>query len=75
MQKGDLVDALDQYGQWNTATVIWIDNRTGAESNMYMVRVGFRQYNENGDKEDAMGRFSGFSEAQDEYIGIHTCRI
>lgn len=75
LKKGDLVDALDKYDQWNTATVIWIDSRDEATTTMYMVRVGFRQYNEEGDKEDKMGKYHGFSEQMDEYIGIHTCRI
>ena len=42
---------------------------------MPMVRVGFRQYGPEGDKSDAMGTFSGFTEALDEYIGLHTLRI
>ena len=65
---------MDKNDQWNTATVIWVDCRTD-ETNMLMARIGFRQYNEHGDKEDSMGKYSGFSEALDEYIGIHTCRL
>ena len=42
---------------------------------MPMLRVGFRQYGPEGDKNDAMGTFSGFTEALDEYIGLHTLRI
>ncbi len=27
LKRGDLVDVLDKYDKWSTATVVWIDNR------------------------------------------------
>ena len=62
LQKGDLVDALDKYGTWNTGTTIWTDTRDATDCKMPMLRVGFRQYGPEGDKSDGMGTFSGFTE-------------
>ena len=42
---------------------------------MPMIKVGFRQYSNMGDKEDSMGKFFGFSEKLDEHIGSYTVRI
>lgn len=42
---------------------------------MYMLRVGFRQYYEGGDKSDSMGKYDGYSDQLDEYIGMYTCKI
>ena len=57
-----MVDAFDKFGVWNTGTVIWTDTRDANDTKMPMVRVGFRQYGPEGDKSDAMGTFSGYSE-------------
>ena len=64
VQIGDLVDALDKYNCWNTATVIWTDTREpGTENcNMPMCRVGFRSYATDGDKSDKMGAYWGYSD-------------
>lgn len=42
---------------------------------MPMVKVGFRQYNDQGDKSDKMGMYSGYSEAMDEYIGFYSLKL
>ena len=75
VQKGDRVDVFDKYDTWSTATVIWTDTREETEDSMRMIRVGFRIYCDDGDKSDSMGRYSGYSDTLDEYIGVYTCRI
>ena len=58
--------------------MIWLDKRLGdpdADVQMPMIKVGWRQYNEHGDKEDAMGKYSGYSDQLDEYIGVHSVKL
>jgi hypothetical protein len=59
LKQGDLVDAMDRCQTWYTATVIEPETRT--EFIMPMLKIGFRQYSTEGDKEDEMGKFFGFS--------------
>ena len=77
IQVGDLVDVFDKYKTWNTATVIWLDSRLNKADTvpMPMVKVGFRQYNDQGDKSDKMGTYSGYSEAMDEYFGFYSLKL
>ena len=42
---------------------------------MQMVKIGFREYDETGDKEDDMGKYWGYSENLDEYMVLYNCRI
>ena len=74
---GDRVDAYDKYNTWNTGTISWTDTRVpGAiDCKMPMCRVGFREYQENGDKRDELGAYFGYSNAMDEYIGVWSTRI
>jgi hypothetical protein len=64
---------MDRCNTWYLSTVIVTEERTDAK--MPMIKVGFRQYANNGDKEDSMGKFFGFSEKLDEHIGSYTVRI
>ena len=47
---------MDRCNTWYLSTVIVTEERTDAK--MPMIKVGFRQYANNGDKEDSMGKFS-----------------
>jgi hypothetical protein len=40
-----------------------------------MMKVGFRVYDETGDKADEMGTFEGFSSTLDAHIGAYTVRL
>lgn len=75
LKKGDKVDAMDRSGTWFEATVIAGEERSVVV--MPMVKIGFRQYdpNGNGPKEDIMGTYYGLSEQRDEHIGSYTVRI
>ena len=75
IKKGDLVDVLDKYGAWNTATVMWVDERRVDDIKQPMCKIGFRQYDPQGDKKDSMGSYFGYSENMDEYIGVHTTKL
>ena len=72
-----MVDALDKNKVWYTATVVWVDPRfeKGEDTAMPMIKVGFRQYQEDGEKSDEMGAYYGYSSALDEIIGMWSARI
>jgi hypothetical protein len=61
---------MDRCNTWYLSTVIVTEERTDAK--MPMIKVGFRQYSNSGDKEDSMGKFFGFSEKLDEHIGSYS---
>jgi hypothetical protein len=42
---------------------------------MPMIKVGFRQYQANGPKNDEMGDYFGYGSTADEHIGAYTVRI
>ena len=42
---------------------------------MPMLKCGFRQYHENGEKHDDMGNYDGYSEQMDEFIGIQSMKL
>ncbi len=73
LKKGDEVDAMDRCQSWYTATVVAPETRT--EFAMPMHQIGFRQYHAEGDKEDEMGTYFGFSKQLDEHIGAFTVRL
>ena len=73
LKTGDIVDAMDRCNTWYLSTVIVPEERK--DTQMPMVKVGFRQYASNGDKSDSMGAFFGFSDKLDEHIGSYTVRI
>ena len=75
LKTGDKIDAYDKFNAWNTATVIWKDVRPKDECQIQMVKVGFREYDPTGDKEDKMGKYWGYSENLDEFLPLHGCRI
>ena len=58
---------------WFRATVIEPDPRIDAIHKN--AKIGFREYNSLGDKEDEMGKFFGFSKNVDEHIGYYSLRI
>ena len=64
---------MDRCLHWYTSTIIEGEERTNYA--MPMLKVGFRQYNPEGDREDAMGRYFGFYDKIDEHIGAFTVRI
>jgi len=67
LKKGDLVDALDRSNQRYLSTIVQPEERPNAT--MPLAKVGFRVYHPEGDKDDTMGRFFGYSESCDEFIG------
>ena len=72
---GDKVDVLADKDStnWQTATVVWVDERENPA--IPMIKVGFRTYHEGGEKHDEMGSFSGLSKGMDTLIGLYTVRV
>lgn len=64
---------MDKCGKWYLSTVIQGESRS--DTKFPNIKVGFRQYDSSGDKEDFMGKYFGFSYALDEHIGSFTARI
>lgn len=75
LQKGDVVDALDKFANWSKATIMCLDPRKHEDASMPMIKMGFREYSELGDKSDRDGKYFGFSENLDEFIGQYSLRI
>ena len=80
LKSGDEIDVMDKYKCWSTGTVVWVDprflkNEDDISMGMPMMKVGFRQYQEDGDKKDEVGAFFGYSSALDEIIGMWSARI
>jgi len=73
LKTGDSVDAMDRIKSWTLSTVLVAEERENAS--MPMVKVGLRTYHQEGDKEDSMGKYFGYSEKLDEHIGAYTVRI
>ena len=45
---------------------MWVDNRPKEDVKMPMIKIGFRQYADDGDKVDSEGKpYYGYSESQD----------
>ena len=76
LKEGDQVDAHDKY-TWKNATILSIsENKIYGTDRTYMnARVGFRTYKEDGSKEDARGKYEGWSASQDEDIPIFSPRL
>lgn len=72
---GDKVDVLadKDSANWQTATVVWVDERENPA--IPMIKVGFRTYHEEGEKRDEMGSYSGLSKGMDTLIGLYTVRV
>lgn len=73
LKKGDKIDALDRCGNWYEATVVCGEERSVCI--MPMIKVGFRQYQTDGPKNDEMGDYYGYGSTADEHIGSYTVRI
>jgi hypothetical protein len=64
---------MSRGSSWFKSTVIEPDPREDAVQKM--AKIGFREYSDYGDKQDAMGKYFGFSENVDEHIGHYSLRI
>ena len=60
LKKGDLVDAIDTANVWYNSTVISVDKDE--------LIIAYRVYNENGEKSDEFGKFTGWSNKFDSKI-------
>ena len=69
---GDLVDALDGRYVWYLSTIL----ETKEENGCWSARVGFRYYDDEGDKTDGEGRkFVGWGANEDEWIDLSSPRL
>ena len=83
LKTGDLVDVVDNLGKWHLSTIVGLSKNPQKTNNKIWLKypimkvvVGFRVFNENGDKEmDDGKKYFGFSEAYDEEINVISARI
>ena len=75
MQKGTIVDVCDTVGIWYHSTIQDTKITLGELGEVKEVLVGYRIYEENGEKSDHIGNFRGWSSKFDEWISAGSPRI
>ena len=76
IQKGDIIDVCDTSNVWYNSTVIDVRVEEDGENEIKQIFVGYRTYDENGDKIDTEGRrFFGWSSRYDEWLTVTNPRV
>jgi hypothetical protein len=79
LKKGDLVDVLDssnaRYGVWYTCTILETRANYYSEEEFLEVEVGYRVYDEKGDKRDSVGAYFGWNTQYDEWVSATSTRL
>lgn len=77
IKKGDIIDVCDTSNVWYNSTVLDVaipETEDGTE--VKQIFVGYRVYDENGDKTDTEGRrFFGWSSRYDEWLSVTNPRV
>ena len=76
LKEGSKIDCIDTVGNWYRSTVISTKEREIEEQKIFMVKVGFRDYEDSeineSDKEKA---YNGWSKKYDEWLNPYSIRI
>ena len=77
IKTGDIIDACDTSNAWYNATVLDVSTQEMEEGHKFkQALIGYRVYNDHGDKFDADGRkFFGWSSQYDEWLSVTNPRI
>lgn len=77
LKTGDLIDAFDSTKAWYAATIMGVSQMEENERIIPQVKVGFRMYHPEGNKEDenTKEKFFGWSERFDEWMSVYSPRI
>ena len=73
LKKMDVVDIMDENKVWRQATILEPEPRK--EYKFPLMKVGFRQYHEHGEKSDKIGKYDGWTEAMDAFICPFSVRV
>ena len=76
MKVGDAVDAVDNEFDWYKSLVLKARERETEEGQLVKeVYIGYRNYTEEGNKEDSDGKFFGWTCKSDEWQDVYDLRI
>lgn len=76
LKVGDLIDACDLTKVWYSSTIIDKEIRSFNDKDVIFLRIGFRIYDENGNKIDLnRNKFFGWSESFDEWLPAYNPRV
>ena len=68
-----MVDVMDENKVWRSGTVLEPEQRK--EYKFPIIKVGFRQYHDHGEKNDKLGKYDGWSSDLDVYICPFSVRV
>lgn len=75
LKPGVLVDGLEHYAWYKSTILEERMNEVAEGREIKEFLIGFRVYQENGAKEDARGKFEGFSDKFDKWISAYSPRL
>ena len=76
LKKGDIVDCLDTQMVWYKSTILERKSFDPSKSDTDMVLIGYRVYDDNGNKKDSEGKcFFGWSQTFDRWLKVYSLLI
>lgn len=76
LKEGSLIDCMDTINIWYQSTIMEAENREIKGKSVYMVKVGYRRYKEDGLKGDEKKkRYNGWSNKYDDWLNPYSLKI